>query len=231
MNIYFLVEGRRTEMKIYPAWLSCLVPELTRVNHFDQVATNNYYIITGGGYPSILNTVLPNAVQEINVVGRYDYLAVCLDADESSVAEREAEVRAVFNRIALENAGLEIIVQNRCIETWLLGNRKIYSPNPQNADLIKWTRFYDVSANDPELMGVYPGYANHARFHESYLKALFAEKNMTYTKTRPRDAAEEHYFNQLMARVLEEPQHLQTFQRFLNFCKIVQANRKNAAPT
>lgn len=28
MNIYFLVEGKRTEMKVYPKWLSILIPNL-----------------------------------------------------------------------------------------------------------------------------------------------------------------------------------------------------------
>lgn len=32
MNIYFLVEGKRTERKVYPAWLAYLLPELQQVN-------------------------------------------------------------------------------------------------------------------------------------------------------------------------------------------------------
>ncbi len=31
MNIYFLVEGKRTERKVYPAWLSYILPELKQV--------------------------------------------------------------------------------------------------------------------------------------------------------------------------------------------------------
>ena len=31
MNIYFLVEGRHTEKKIYPEWLKHLIPELKKV--------------------------------------------------------------------------------------------------------------------------------------------------------------------------------------------------------
>ena len=36
MNIYFLVEGD-TEFIIYRKWLSYLVPELKRVQYYDQV--------------------------------------------------------------------------------------------------------------------------------------------------------------------------------------------------
>lgn len=37
MNIYFLVEGKRTERKVYPAWLAYLLPELQRVQSYDEV--------------------------------------------------------------------------------------------------------------------------------------------------------------------------------------------------
>jgi hypothetical protein len=42
MNLYFLVEGQSTEKKVYPAWLSHLLPELNRVNNYDEVDTNNF---------------------------------------------------------------------------------------------------------------------------------------------------------------------------------------------
>ena len=45
MNIYFLVEGNRTEKKIYPQWLTYLVPKLKRVKYHDEVTSNNYYLI------------------------------------------------------------------------------------------------------------------------------------------------------------------------------------------
>ncbi|MDV2999865.1 MAG: hypothetical protein N5P05_001471 [Chroococcopsis gigantea SAG 12.99] len=51
MNIYFLVEGNSTERKIYPKWLEYLIPELMRVDYHDQVDNNNYYLISGEGYP------------------------------------------------------------------------------------------------------------------------------------------------------------------------------------
>ncbi|GAL93420.1 MULTISPECIES: hypothetical protein [Microcystis] len=47
MNIYFLVEGRSTEKKLYTAWLTHLIPEIERVDFYDQANHNNY---TKSGY-------------------------------------------------------------------------------------------------------------------------------------------------------------------------------------
>jgi len=47
MNIYFLVEGRRTEKKVYPRWLSYLLPELKEVTDPFEIGFNNYYVFNG----------------------------------------------------------------------------------------------------------------------------------------------------------------------------------------
>ncbi|MFN5892544.1 MAG: hypothetical protein ACK45Z_07910, partial [Dolichospermum sp.] len=88
MNIYFLVEGRRTEKKIYPAWLQYLIPQLQKVEYYDQVQENNYYLISGKGYPSILGDHLENALEKIQEKNNYDYLVLCVDADEELVEDR-----------------------------------------------------------------------------------------------------------------------------------------------
>lgn len=88
MNIYFLVEGNSTEKKIYPQWLKYLVPELKQVKYFNEVQHNNYYLISGEGYPSILHDGLHNAVDKVQETQKYDYLVLCVDADEETVAER-----------------------------------------------------------------------------------------------------------------------------------------------
>jgi len=41
MNLYFLVEGTHSERKVYPAWLSYLLPELQRVYNYDDVNEKN----------------------------------------------------------------------------------------------------------------------------------------------------------------------------------------------
>jgi|JI91814CRNA_FD_contig_121_306066_length_2768_multi_9_in_0_out_0_4 hypothetical protein len=227
MNIYFLVEGRSTEKKIYPKWLEYLVPELVRVKYYDQVQANNYYLISGEGYPKILSDGLKNAVDKILEIPKYDYLVICVDADEESVEERTHYINKYIyefmqeNKINLGKTKIEIIVQNRCIETWLLGNRKIFdSRQPTEQPLSNYVNYYDVSRSDPEEMGKYD-MRNHADFHYEYLREVFRSKNTTYSKKSPNDAKEKYYFEELQKRVQDKYEDLKTFQVFLEFCEKV----------
>jgi hypothetical protein len=92
MKIYFLVEGRRTEPKIYPCWLSYLIPELAKLKSFDEDCLNGYFIFSGFGYPHLLDEILPDSVEDINNSGDYDYLVLVIDAEELSLEERIEEV-------------------------------------------------------------------------------------------------------------------------------------------
>jgi hypothetical protein len=225
MNIYFLVEGRSTEKKLYTAWLNYLIPELQRVNFYDQIAQNNYVIISGNGYPSILDEGIPNAIDKIQEVPKYNYLVICLDADEDTVEEREKYVNDFIKENIAIPASLEIviIIQNRCIETWLLGNRKIFNyRQPLQRLLADYVQYYDVSQNDPELMGKFKQ-KNHADFHLVYLQEIFRAKNLSYSKKFPGETQEEYYLQQLIKRI-DETEHLKTFQKFINFCDNIRQN-------
>lgn len=125
------------------------------------------------------------------------------------------------NNINLGSIELVIIVQNRCLETWFLGNRKIYSRQPQHNPLLDYTRYYDVSADCPELMGKYRDFNTHAQFHEAYLKELFRAKNISYSKKNPGDVVQLYYFEQLIARIKAKNSHLRTFQLFVDFCNMI----------
>ncbi|TAH17457.1 MAG: hypothetical protein EAZ08_13610 [Cytophagales bacterium] len=129
MNIYFLVEGRGTEIKVYPKWLSHLVPELQRVQWHYQVVKNNYFIFSGNGFPSLLDNHLRNCIIDINNVGNYDYFVICLDGDDEGIDIRKQKVLDFMaeEKITLNSdTKFEIIVQNKCIETWFLANPKIF---------------------------------------------------------------------------------------------------------
>lgn len=219
MNLYFLVEGT-TEAKVYPAWLSHLLPTLTRVKSYDKVKQNNYFLISAQGYPSIIYDSLPTAIEEIRDNGKYNYLVLCLDADEDTVSERQDEIHECIREKKLElgNTELVIIVQNRCIETWFLGNRKVFLRNPQTQPLLNYTRYYDVSNNDPENMGKYKGFATHAKFHQAYLKAIFRARRISYTKRNPGDVLKEEYLEQLRQRLRDKPGQLPTLGQFLQLC-------------
>ena len=223
MNIYFLVEGNSTEKKIYPKWLEYLIPNLIRVQYHDQVKNNNYYLISGKGYPRILYDGLENAFDKILEIPKYDYLVICVDADEELVEERIQYIYEFIRekKVDLGKTKVEIIVQNRCIETWLLGNKRIFdSRQPLGQPLLDYVNYYDVSQNNPEDMGKYE-MKNHADFHYEYLREIFRSRNTTYSKKFPNDAQEKFYFEELQKRVRDKPEDLKTFQSFLEFCERV----------
>ncbi|MDQ2099323.1 MAG: hypothetical protein QQW96_16965 [Tychonema bourrellyi B0820] len=229
MNLYFLVEGTQSERKVYPAWLAHLLPELQRVQSCDDVNEKNYYLISGEGYPSLIYDFIPRAIAEINSNGKYSYFVVCLDAEENTVAELTTEIDNFLDeqKLKLNNAELMLIFQNRCLESWLLGNRKIYSRNPQDKPLLDYTKYYDVSVNCPENMGKYQEFNTHAQFHGAYLRSLFEAKNITYSKKRPGDVLKPFYLEQLLARIQVQPEQLTTFRQFIDFCNKIQPKLQN----
>lgn len=223
MNIYFLVEGRRTEKKVYPKWITSLIPEMKEIKDAYLADTKNFYIFTGHGYPSLLHNHLRNSIEEINTIGNYNYLVICLDADEFTVKERENEVFDFINKNNLKlnsNTELIVIVQNRCIETWFLGNSKVYKRNPTSKMLQKYITFYNVATKDPELMEKFDDFQTITDFHETYLSEMLAERKIAYTKKNPRAVTEPEYLNQLIKRTTTK-QHIKSFGNFYNFCKRV----------
>lgn len=223
MRLYLLVEGRRTERKLYPAWLSHLLPAMQHLQRFDEIAMHGFYLFSAEGYPSILRQHLANAVKDIARSGNYDYLVVCLDAEECLCGDREAEVhRAIAEQsLDLGVTRLKVIVQNRCIETWLLGNRRIVSRTPQSTRLNEYLRFYDVRSLDPESMGLHTEFSLHAPFHGSYLKEILRERGLTYSKQNPGHVCNPSYVRELASRIADEPGHLRTLQDLFGFCKMV----------
>ncbi|MBF0536880.1 MAG: hypothetical protein HQL03_01360 [Nitrospirae bacterium] len=223
MNIYFLVEGN-TETKVYPKWLFYLVLELKEVKKLESVKNNNYYILSAGGYPSIKRNYLPIAIGDVNTYQQYNHLVVCLDAEGMDVVDKYMEITDFISNecLSLKTATLEIVIQNRCIETWFLGNREIYSENPKSEYLIRYTSHFNVSTNDPELMLNNGDFRTHAKFHSAYLNALFREKKIQYSKSNPRYVTEESYIQQLINRT-SNSNHLATLKCFLDFCTTIKS--------
>ena len=229
MNVYFLVEGKRTERKVYPKWLSMLLPNLKFVNFFQDVVSNNYKIFSGDGFPHLLHKHLRASIEDVNEDGNYDYLVICLDSDDCTVDERITEVNdfLIENNIELnDNIEFRIIVQQKCIETWMLGNRNIFKNNPTDTELVKAINFYDVSENDPETMEKPDLFAGSTSdFHYYYLKGMLSERNISYTKKNPRDVIEKHYLDGLIKRS-QETNHIKTFTNFLELCEELKVKLK-----
>jgi hypothetical protein len=217
MNLYFLLEGDKTEVMLYPKWISYLKPELKQVDFEKDVIENNYYIFTGGGIPSIYNHTV-NAIKNINDNPVFDKLIVCLDGEEIGVEARIAEIKGYISQSGVklnEKCEIEYVIQNVCIESWFLGNRKIVKRNPENLKLREFIKYYNVVENDPELMSKKEGFRNKAHFHFSYFKEILKEHNLSYSKARPKVVLEESFINELILRT-NETKHLPTLKSFFD---------------
>lgn len=225
MNLYIIAEGRRTEIKVYPRWLKSLLPTITRVDWAFEAKINNYFIFNGNGYPSLLHNHFKNSIEEVNNLGTFDYLVLILDVDESTVDERKSEVITFIqeNNLTIENAELVIIAQNRCIETWFLGNPKIFKKNPDSPVLKKYIEFYNVKTADPELMGIHDDFNTHSQFHFEYCREFLRERNIRYSKINPNSVTDPSYLESLIERN-RKTSHIQSFGSFLDFCQSVNNN-------
>ncbi|WP_237746670.1 hypothetical protein [Planktothrix agardhii] len=236
MNFYFVFEGK-TEPIVYKKWLSVMLPDLTEVDSFDAVKQNNYYYESDMGVPDCYR-VTANAIQEINLFPQYNYLVLFTDADRFTVSEKKAEADQQIQlklqdkpfKTLPQNCQLEIIVQKVCIETWFLGNKNFFVRHPQKNEILKqYIKYFDVSQSNPEdLAGEFVqdeentkeifGYKTKALFHEGYLREIFKERGLSYTKSRPKEVQEEYYLKQLIARIEANSDHLLSFQEFIRFC-------------
>lgn len=226
MNFYIIVEGEKTEMSVYPAWLSLLAPAYTRIANFDDVNENNYYIFCGGGIPSIY-THVTNAVLDINEINskggpHYDYLLVCLDTEGENrdYIMQQIEKQLKSEGVSLQNAELVVFEQKVCMETWFLGNQSVFKENPQNPEYLDFIRYYNVGRDNPEEMGNMneKKFTTTARFHVRYLKRMLEERNMAYSKKNTDDVQQSSYLQQLIKRY-EETEHIATFGSWYEFVK------------
>ncbi|NJL28643.1 MAG: hypothetical protein HC897_12515 [Thermoanaerobaculia bacterium] len=212
MNLYVLVEGRRTEKAIYRSWLCHCFPKLQVVDVPEGLRGNSLYIIHGGGYPQYEERIIDSLV-DIRKHGEIQWFLICVDSEEMSREEKLTELEELIDQ-ELAFSGTRFVIQHCCIETWLLGNQKIFKRNPQSARLRGFIKHFDVSQDDPELMPALPGYATRAQFHLEYLREVFRERNLAYTKSQPGSACEKPYFDELVRRC-QSRRHIPSFGAFL----------------
>ncbi len=132
--------------------------------------------------------------------------------------------------INLSSIELFLIIQNRCIETWLLGNQNFILTQTANTSIeysepfLTYRNYYDVRNQDPELMGIYNGSksTNHAQFHEEYLKAAFKARKLSYSKGKSKEVGEKFYLDELIKRINLQPNHLNSFKYFLSVIQSLQ---------
>jgi len=217
MNLYFILEGEQTEVQLYPKWINYILPNYSKVDFENKATKDCFYIFSGGGIPSIYNHTI-NAIKNINDNPIYDKLIVCLDGEEIGVDARICEIEKYINDSGVNlttDCEIHFVVQNICIETWFLGNKKIVKKMPEGLKLREFIEHYNITEEDPELMNKMKLYRNKAHFHYIYFKEILKEHNITYSKSRPTVVMEKSYFQQLEKRV-DETEHLSTFKQLID---------------
>jgi hypothetical protein len=200
LNIYVVVEGKRTEPKLFRAWLPELLPGATEIQSFDQARDKQFYLVAGHGYPSINRRIIA-AINDIrDNPGLFDYLVIALDAEDRLVSDVRLGVLEVVEDTGGCPVQVEIIVANCCVESWFLGNQKMMAVSPESPKLQDFQRWYDVRHQDPELMPEHPKARNRADTHIMYLKAMLAERSLKYSKNNPGPVLGSKYLEALGAR-------------------------------
>lgn len=223
MNIYVLVEGRVTEMQVYARWIPYLIPQMSQAARLSEVRDNNFYMFSGYGYPSILRRIA-GTVNDINRHGNIDYLLICLDSEEESVEQRYKVIMRRFSMVhekLHQRTKIKVIVHHRCMETWFLGNTELEKVHISNRKLLRMIDDYNVFKLDPEKLVANMNILvcrTSAQYHYSYLKHLFNENHINYTKKNPGRTLSRSYLNQLIRRS-QETGHIPSFAYFVKFCR------------
>ena len=208
MNVYIIVEGQSTEPIVYTAWLQILAPQMIKIDDAWDVDENNFYLFSSKGIPSIYKHVA-NAIIDINNInaedkGKYDYLIVCLDTEEETREYIEEQISKAIAEVGvkLKDTKLLVFEQKVCMETWFLGNRRVFKYNAQDELFLNYISEYNVHDMDPEGMeNLRPErFSTKAQFHLDYLKKMLKERNIHYTKSRPGDVCQQSYLEELISR-------------------------------
>ncbi len=181
MNCYLTVEGEVGERRVYEKWINFINPSLTFVSGIANIVQDNYSIIHGGGYPNYFS-IIENAIADINAHGNIDRYLIVVDSEDMTLAAKKAEV-ANFVAAHACSAHIHIIVQHYCLESWALGNRKVFTRQPQHPELRFLKNYFDVSRLDPSTMTVPIGYTQtRANFSAMYWSTLVARIPLAATK-------------------------------------------------
>lgn len=200
MSMFFLVEGKSSEPKLYRRWIARCFPGLEEVSTVDKLAGQTFLIRSGGGYPNLIRTIRDAVRDVIRQEIFLQHFFVCLDAEEETYDSRYREVAEILQAES-PAFPFTVIVQDCCLETWLLGNSSLFRPAPKSPDLKRFRSFYDVGVEDPEGLPKMPGFETRAQFHFRYLQRALQQYDLAYSKRNPGQAVlEAPYFEQLVQR-------------------------------
>jgi hypothetical protein len=215
MNIYIVTEGI-AEKIVFQSWIPLINPSLSYTTYLDDVTDDNFYIISGMGYPYYFD-ILDNAIQDVNNLGRFDRLVVSVDSEEMTKQQKYDEISEFVSKLNCI-AEIRVIIQHFCFETWALGNRRLFRNNPSLSKLREYKTLFNVKIKDPELLPSKPDEElNRAQFAEKYLRLALNDRfrNLSYFKSNPKALLHTTYFTQIKNR-LNDTGHISSFDDFLN---------------
>jgi hypothetical protein len=92
VNIYVVTEGK-VESIVYRYWIPFVNPCLSQVDDFTKMRENNFYIVSGMGYPDYLD-IIENAILDINNMRKFDRLVISIDSENMTRQEKYDEIGA-----------------------------------------------------------------------------------------------------------------------------------------
>jgi hypothetical protein len=143
-------------------------------------------------------------------------LVIAVDSEEQSRQEKLQEIQDHVDALRCPIQYI-VIVQHFCLETWAIGNRRIFPRHIHDPKVLEYKKLYDVSKKDPELLPLLEAEAlNRAQFCYKYLRLILRQKykRLSYTKSNPGPLLNDKYFHQVKLRY-EETGHINSFDSFL----------------
>jgi hypothetical protein len=217
VNVYVVVEGRIVEKAVYTSWIPLINNSLSAARYVTEVDTDNFFIVSGNGYPQYFDTIL-SALEDVATSDIFNRLVICIDSEDMSLQDKHQEVVDFVQDSGYAHIDYRVVVQHFCFETWALANRRIGRRHPQTEPLRSYRQFYNVHSLDPEgLPALAREGLNRSQFAAKYLRVTLNDryKNLSYSKGNPDVVAHPKYLGELQAR-LNDTQHIQSFRAFLN---------------
>ena len=211
MKLAFIVEGKSTEKKIYHQWVQYLIPKIKYIKLEEDFVDNSFKIISSEGYPFLLDTI-KDFFKDVQEDASIDYIFICFDSEEDDYQTKYDLMKRYIKECPQISAGIKIIVQHHCLETFLISNRSINISRTSCETLKKYRDFYNVNVNDPEKITSIDE-RTIAQFTYHYLKLLLKEKGLNYSKRNTKDVETRDYFNKIVKRY-KDSKHIQSFGHF-----------------
>jgi hypothetical protein len=180
------------------------------------LSDNQYYIISGNGYPSMLRMIDGSIENILNYMPDAMFVAVC-DSEELSYEHRYAEIeRFIKEKIGNRTLNYRIVIQHYCFETWALGNRKAIPDNPRDSIAQRGLRHFDVRREDPEHMTKPHWHAGSRAFYAYELfRNMANQKRLGYSKSNPGKIINQYFFDQVLSRN-RKLKHIKSFDNFIH---------------